>query len=113
MATYPEYAVIKREDESTVDSVNWRHLVPHPGPGSFSSDSVPVRSADVEVESVSKQESEGRQDEEPEKSVAPILPTNTQDRVITRCGRTVIPPSCYGFNENQLSIFVIGVNVGI
>ena len=93
MATYPEYAVIKWEDGSTVDSVNWHHLAPYPEPGSFSADSVPVCSADSEVESVSNQELESRQDKKQEKSVAPVLPTNTQ------CGQTVIPPSHYGYEN--------------
>ena len=31
IASYPGYAVISRDDHST-DTVNWRHLAPHPGP---------------------------------------------------------------------------------
>lgn len=115
VATYPGYAVISRDGKS-MDTVNWRHLAPHPGPASDTSskltptaapvlsglqDNVPTNLSSLLEEQVDKPEGQAAEPAEPvSPSATPVQadPTPNPEQVVeqstytTRYGRVVKKP---------------------
>ena len=93
LAAYPGYAVISRDGGITSDTVNWRHLAPHPGPtipNSADPVSTPASPPAVDINS-------------PTLSPETTLPDKATPpgSTITRSGRLSKPPLRLGLNDGE------------
>ena len=116
VAAYSGYAMISR-DGTTTDTVNWRHLAPHPGPTEVTQSTLDTTDAAHSPSPVtnlpSAQQFRNTSEDSvpsvatpsPAASVSPSTLTQTAEspsqlHYQTLRGRTVKPPVCFGYGEN-------------
>ena len=116
VATYPGYAMISR-DGTTTDTVNWRHLAPHPGPTEVTQSTLDTTDAAHLPSPVtnlpSAQQFRNTSEDSvpsvatppPAASASPSTLTQTAEspsqlHYQTLHGCTIKPPVCFGYGEN-------------
>ena len=107
VASYPGYAIISR-DGVNMDTVNWRHLAPHPGPTTSTTTSDSPRSsppitdpeATDHLPQVSPTISPTAVTPVPVQAPTSTAPTNYYQ---TQRGRISKPPSRFGYGENVVN----------
>ena len=95
IAAYPGYAVVSRDEGQSTNIVNWRHLAPHPGPSSMSTQQSPKISYNEATEHTSEPTTVSLSSPEDKSSV------NNGDQVFSRAGRLIKAPVRFGFEKEE------------